>query len=53
MLVLHSSNLHFIERDCDLKVKALLSRITDATVDTFATRGFNFRMRKYHSLALG
>jgi len=24
-----------------------LSRITDATVDAFATAGFNFRMRKY------
>jgi len=24
-----------------------LSRITDATVNTFATCGFNFRMRKY------
>ena len=24
-----------------------LSRITDATVDAFATCGFNFRMRKY------
>jgi len=28
-------------------MKAFLSHITDATVDTFATCGFNFRMRKY------
>jgi len=32
-----------------------LSRITDATVDAFATCGFNVRMRKYasHRVALG
>jgi len=28
-------------------MKIYLSRITDATVDTFATCDFNFRMRKY------
>jgi len=45
ILVLHSSKLRFIESECDLKMNALF--ITDATVDTFATCDFNFRMQKY------